>query len=164
MRLKKVTRHIHRIPRKPFSDEYWRQLAVKEFPARSTEYHAPLWKDGHFVKANFAGPGTHILERLNQEPISEVDRAAKIHDLEIGLQNPHGTTRFADERLLKSIYSSNDNVWNKTVVGLPIALKVAANYLIPGVESPSLFQTSSDRKPLKLYLYRQQFNKLMNNY
>lgn len=136
------------------------QVALEHFPEqKTTEHHAYLYTDHGFERAHFAGPGTHLLQRLHQEPLTEVDKAAKIHDLRIGLLHPRASTMKADQEMLSSVINADDYLWNKLVVGVPMGFKVLANYVIPTADDPRWFQ-GKKRYPLKYFLYRQEFNKL----
>jgi len=91
--------------------------------------HAPLWVNGRLRKANFAGPGTNILDRLRRgdQPISGVDKVAKAHDLRYTLANGDvEKEREADNKMLSKLKDPKlDNRFNRAVGYVPIRAKVA---------------------------------------
>jgi len=47
-------------------------------------------KEKHLPEHNFCGPGTNVTRRLNEgvQPMSELDAACRIHDIEIETRGP----------------------------------------------------------------------------
>lgn len=76
------------------------------------EKHALLKKpNGSFGFATFAGPGTHVVERLRKggvyaKPLTPVDATAKAHDVRYALlagSNNHEAMRRADQKMISDI-------------------------------------------------------------
>lgn len=66
----------------------------------TTEYHLPFH--------NFAGPGTHIIERLEKgvKPTTDLDLAALIHDVEyLGLDQHTADRNFRKNLIRQSIFN-----------------------------------------------------------
>lgn len=95
------------------------------------ETHALLKKpEGGMRLANFAGPGTKIIERLKRgdQPISPVDQTAEAHDIRYTLARTSRDVRAADQKLLDRIAEMKkkniDSPFNRTAVGTPIIAKM----------------------------------------
>jgi len=66
----------------------------------TTEYHLPFH--------NFAGPGTHIIEKLEKgvKPTTDLDLAALIHDVEyLGLDQRIADRNFRENLIRQSIFN-----------------------------------------------------------
>lgn len=95
------------------------------------ETHAILKKpEGGIRLANFAGPGTKIIERLKRgdQPISPVDEAAEAHDIRYTLARTAKDVRDADQKLINRLAEMKrkniDNPFNRTMIGTPIVAKM----------------------------------------
>ena len=96
-------------------------------PGFKGERHAILrLPNGKMGIANYAGPGTHIIQRLirNDPPRSYVDKVAKKHDIEYALstfepneQMQLRDIRLADEQMIRKLQKTKDNLYN-TSIGL----------------------------------------------
>jgi len=55
-------------------------------------------KEKHLPEHNFCGPGTNVTRRLNEgvQPMSELDAACRIHDIEIETRGPQTKGRSAE--------------------------------------------------------------------
>ena len=83
----------------PSSDE-------KARPGFPGEKHAILkLPNGKFGKANYMGPGTHLLERLKRgdPPRTATDMASKGHDIRYGLAADLADVRRADNIMIKKV-------------------------------------------------------------
>lgn len=60
-------------------------------------------KEFHIPFHNYAGPGTHVLERLNnnRRPTNDLDYASLIHDIEY--MNPNITKKQADDNMINNL-------------------------------------------------------------
>jgi len=68
----------------------------KQYPEeKSFEWHIPFH--------NYAGPGTHINERINKgdKPINDLDKASMIHDIDY--LNPYITKEQADKQFVDNL-------------------------------------------------------------
>jgi hypothetical protein len=94
--------------------------------------HAIFNKNGKLVRANFAGPGTHIVESVmtGVKPVNTTDKGAQAHDIRYNLKTGE---RDADRRLInalkKSLKEGTDDPENIYAVMRPIQLKMAAENL-----------------------------------
>ena len=105
----------------------------RKFMGGSVELHAPLWVDGRFRKANYAGPGTDLINRLKQgsKPISGVDKVAMAHDLRYQLADGDAEAeRKADEKMVSKLKEKGlDNKFNRMMGSVPIRAKMALENL-----------------------------------
>lgn len=69
------------------------------------ERHVPLITDKGVKLAEFAGPGTHIKYRIenNIQPINAVDKSAKAHDIRYSLSKNVDDVRFADNKMISKL-------------------------------------------------------------
>jgi hypothetical protein len=81
------------------------------------EKHPPLITSRGLKRGNFAGPGTHVLERIKRgdQGVNFTDSVAKGHDLRYMLAKNQGDIRSADFKFIKSLSGSKGNIINKTV-------------------------------------------------
>jgi hypothetical protein len=95
-------------------------------PGFKGERHAILrLPNGKMGIANYAGPGTHIIQRLirNDPPRSYVDKVAKKHDIEYALstfepneQMQLRDIRLADEEMIRKLQKTKkDNLYNISI-------------------------------------------------
>jgi hypothetical protein len=152
---------IERLPQEETSFEGEGVGKKRKSEETSFEFHAPLFVRGKFKKARFAGPGTHIIERLDQDPLTDSDRAAKIHDIEYALAKNYKDVSKADKDYLARIWKSDDNLFNQTVSSLPIALKHGLNELVPASRGmfTSINQGGERMTNQQEVAYRQQLAK-----
>ena len=81
--------------------------------------------NGKMGIANYAGPGTHIIERLQRgdPPRTYTDKVSRIHDIKYALSTYENTQkeqlrdiRLADDEMVKSLYKAReknkDNLYN----------------------------------------------------
>ena len=71
----------------------------------SDERHVPLITDQGVKLAEYAGPGTHIKYRLenNIKPLNAVDKTAKAHDIRYALSKNVDDVRFADNKMISKL-------------------------------------------------------------
>jgi len=69
------------------------------------ERHVPLITDKGVKLAEFAGPGTHIKYRIenNIKPLGAVDKSAKAHDIRYSLSKNVDDVRFADNKMISKL-------------------------------------------------------------
>jgi hypothetical protein len=69
------------------------------------ERHVPLITDKGVKLAEFAGPGTHIKYRIenNIKPLGAVDKSAKAHDIRYSLSQNVDDVRFADNKMISKL-------------------------------------------------------------
>ena len=69
------------------------------------ERHVPLITDKGIKLAEFAGPGTHIKYRIenNIKPLNAVDKSAKAHDIRYSLSKNVDDVRFADNKMISKL-------------------------------------------------------------
>ena len=69
------------------------------------ERHVPLITDKGVKLAEFAGPGTHIKYRIenNIKPLNAVDKSAKAHDIRYTLSKNVDDVRFADNKMISKL-------------------------------------------------------------
>jgi len=69
------------------------------------ERHVPLITDKGVKLAEFAGPGTHIKYRIenNIQPLNAVDKSAKAHDIRYSLSKNVDDVRFADNKMISKL-------------------------------------------------------------
>jgi len=69
------------------------------------ERHVPLITDKGVKLAEFAGPGTHIKYRIenNIKPLGAVDKTAKAHDIRYSLSKNVDDVRFADNKMISKL-------------------------------------------------------------
>ena len=69
------------------------------------ERHVPLITDQGLKLAEFAGPGTHIKYRLqnNIQPLGAVDKSSKAHDIRYALSKNVDDVRFADNKMISKL-------------------------------------------------------------
>jgi hypothetical protein len=102
------------------------------------EKHVPLYINGKFVSANFAGPGTKLDTRLKRgdKPLSETDKIAMAHDLRYSLATSGQEISNADKIMLNKLKTVNDSAINKYPSTLGISAKYVAEKLI-GTKYPN---------------------------
>lgn len=71
----------------------------------SDERHTPLITDNGMKIAEYAGPGTHIKYRLenNIKPLTLVDKTAKAHDIRYALSENIDDVRYADNKMISKL-------------------------------------------------------------
>lgn len=86
------------------------------------EKHAPLnFGKGRIGWANYMGPGTKLLKRLNRgdKPRSFADKVSQRHDIDYSLSRDASDIRKADSRMLKSLARGKrenlDTKWNLNI-------------------------------------------------
>lgn len=97
---------------------------VQKYPG---ERHVPLILPGGKVAiANYAGPGTHLLERIKagDPPLTEVDRISQAHDIRYSLARSAADVRAADLKMLDELSRARDNKLNIAAARTGIAAKV----------------------------------------
>ena len=69
------------------------------------ERHVPLITEQGIKLAEFAGPGTHIKYRIenNIKPLGAVDKTAKAHDIRYTLSKNVDDVRFADNKMISKL-------------------------------------------------------------
>jgi len=69
------------------------------------ERHVPLITEQGVKLAEFAGPGTHIKYRIenNIKPLGAVDKTAKAHDIRYSLSKNVDDVRFADNKMISKL-------------------------------------------------------------
>ena len=69
------------------------------------ERHVPLITEQGLKLAEFAGPGTHIKYRIenNIKPLGAVDKTAKAHDIRYTLSKNVDDVRFADNKMISKL-------------------------------------------------------------
>jgi len=69
------------------------------------ERHVPLITEQGLKLAEFAGPGTHIKYRIenNIKPLGAVDKTAKAHDIRYSLSKNVDDVRFADNKMISKL-------------------------------------------------------------
>lgn len=100
------------------------------------EKHMPLYVNGELTLANYAGPGTNLIERIQQgyEPKSYTDMVSKLHDINYSIASMSNdkTTqkrmvREADELMINQLRNGSelelDNRFNIGVAQLSITSK-----------------------------------------
>lgn len=114
-------------------------LAEPGFPG---EKHIYLPTDYGITKANFAGPGTHIEERIARgdkgvDGPNGIDNAARQHDIDYMNARTSKDVRRADNKFIKKVKnSSQDSITKGIVVGAMKAKKIGENI---GVFNPNTF-------------------------
>lgn len=104
----------------------------------------------HFPFHNYAGPGTHVIERIQKGdlPINDFDAAALIHDMEyIG----YGSRNKADLNMMANIAKSG-----KPFLGLTAFIAFKADQLLLGeraVNRPDVYNENYDKANLILERY-----------
>lgn len=97
------------------------------------ERHMILKTPAGFKTANWAGPGTHVLDRLrdgNSEPLTVTDAISKAHDIDYSLATDLDKVRKADRRMLANLATAAkagaDSRLNLGLASAAIGLKVFA--------------------------------------
>ena len=111
----------------------------------SGEKHVPLYINGKFVSANFAGPGTKLEKRLKRgdKPLSETDKVAMAHDLRYSLATSGQEIANADKLMLNKLKTVKDSAINKYPSSLGISAKYMAEKLI-GTKYPNKSQLENN--------------------
>jgi hypothetical protein len=94
----------------------------------------PKWPDEkHLITSdgvsyNFAGPGTHIKERLDRgdKPINELDKCAEIHDVKYYNAQNKNQVRDADHKFINCVNNTKGRLFNKQLAKNSIKLKILA--------------------------------------
>lgn len=83
---------------------------IQSNPQFVGENHIPLKTPNGIRLASYAGPGTHIEERIKKgiEPLTSTDKAAKAHDLRYLLAKNENDIRNADNKLIKATEKINN--------------------------------------------------------
>lgn len=99
-------------------------------PAYVGEKHLPLLlPNGRFGRANYCGPGTHIVQRLKDgdPPRTAIDKVCQGHDIRYEMARNLKDTRKADEIMINKtkqlVKNKQDNRFNGVVAGKAIELK-----------------------------------------
>jgi hypothetical protein len=102
------------------------------------EKHIPLYINGKFVSANFAGPGTHVEERLRRgdKPLTETDKISLAHDLRYSLATSGQQISTADRMMVNKLGTVTDHAFNKYPSKLAIGAKYHAEKLF-GTKYPN---------------------------
>jgi hypothetical protein len=122
------------------------KLKVDTAGLRKGEIHAPLYVNGKFRAGNYAGPGTNLVERLKDEsqPISDVDKISKAHDIRYSLAKTPEDINRADKQMLKSLYKSNDSLINRVPAGIAIGAKYGINKMFGKMIYPKVHQLNTE--------------------
>lgn len=87
--------------------------AVRTLPQRYPDEKHTILKlpDGEFKRARFAGPNTHIAERLKQGilPLTKTDEIAEKHDLDYALARNDDDIRIADKKMISNLHNVQKN-------------------------------------------------------
>ena len=85
---------------------------TQKFPG---ERHVPLWTPKGFKVANYAGPGTQIVKRLDsndsniRNPLNETDKTAQAHDIRYTLAETPADIRNADLLMINKLKKIEKN-------------------------------------------------------
>jgi hypothetical protein len=98
-------------------------------PERSFEYHLPFH--------NYAGPGTHIVERVirGDIPVDVIDEASLIHDIDY--LNPNITQYQADNNMFYNLTNNG--------ISLPIAMLVRLGFFLKDITGLVHIDTDYDK-------------------
>jgi len=100
---------------KGFYDSVVNSLPSKKdsIPLYPGEKHIPLYTDKGFKVANYAGPGTQVIKRLekNIDALNATDKTAMRHDIDYTLSTNKDEVRDADNRMINNLsIIENDNL------------------------------------------------------
>ena len=129
-------------------------------PSYPGEKHVYMKVPGGIVKANFAGPGTNLKERLarGDQPVNYVDKVAMAHDLRYGQAKDYSAVRRADEIMINALDNAPpgaDSQFNVNVARGVMKSKLALEDM--GAVKPGFFAThGKDHSPETQALYAQQ--------
>lgn len=114
------------------------------------EKHVYMKTDGALmpVRANFAGPGTNLVERLRRgdKPINEVDRIAKAHDLRYGLATNYDQVRDADNVMINALKNTKQDPVSRTAASAVMQGKLLLEDKA-GVKRGTFAQHGTDHSP-----------------
>lgn len=90
-------------------------------PGFAGEKHLVLPTSSGLTRANFAGPGTHLAERLQRGDVGVdgpkgIDEAAKKHDIKYSLAKDYSDIRMADSEFIDDVRDSTQNPMLKNIV------------------------------------------------
>jgi len=127
-------------------DTVLNKLKINTAGLRKGEIHMPLYVDGKFRTANYAGPGTNLAARLKDEsqPISDVDKISKAHDTRYALAKTPEDINAADKQMLKSLYKSKDSLINRVPAGVIIGAKYGINKAFGHMIYPKVHQLNTE--------------------
>ena len=91
-----------------FLGNIYAKISSQRFP---DERHTPLITDNGIKIAEYAGPGTHIKYRLenNIKPLTLVDKTAKAHDIRYALSENIDDVRYADNKMISKLDEIDKN-------------------------------------------------------
>lgn len=100
---------MQRQPLRKKATEYYNEYERQPLRSKGNfYYHEESTNEYHLPFHNYAGPGTHIKERIDRgdKPINSLDAAALVHDIEYltGKQND------ADSNMIKNLWYNNYSV------------------------------------------------------
>lgn len=108
----------------------------------TVERHMTLtFENGTTAVANFVGPGTHLYRKVreNIQPLSEVDRAARAHDIRYALADNDTDIKIADEKMMSTLWriykNKTDTVSNVLKTAILLKCKMLADKLAAKVET-----------------------------
>jgi hypothetical protein len=117
------------------------------------EHHTILQVGNDFKRAQYAGPGTNILERvrLGIKPLSAVDEISEAHDIDYSLADSVNDVRDADNKMISNLNKAQDKPFNIKQAELAIKGKIKLENL--GVD-PTAFasfgKTNTNRDDIDL--------------
>ena len=114
------------------------------------EYHAYLrLPEGSFGKANYMGPGTHLVERLKRgdPPRTYTDKVSQAHDIRYSLASSQDDVAKADRKMIETLQKGKgkDSAFNIQIGLRPIQLKHFAES--HGLIAPGRIASFGDIKP-----------------
>jgi Phospholipase A2-like domain len=101
--------------------------------------------NGRFKRANYAGPGTDLINRLraDSKPVTQTDTVAQMHDINYAFAKNPEDMRSADMRMIKTLdrieKEKLDSRFNTTLARAGIKAKVALEKA--GIAGPTTFTT-----------------------
>ena len=125
-------------------------------PGFPGEKHVYMKTDAGIVRANFAGPGTKLKERLarGDKPINEVDRISKAHDLRYGLAKNYDDVRKADEIMLGALGRMKGDPLSRTAAQAVMKGKLLLEDV--GVKRGTFAQHGTDHSPETTALFEKE--------
>lgn len=116
------------------------------------EYHAILkLPDGSYGKANYMGPGTQLIKRLERgdQPRTYTDKVSQAHDIRYGLAKSQEEVAKADKKMIETLQkaSGKDSNFNIQMGLRPIQAKYYAEKF--GVIKPGRIASFGDTTPGK---------------
>ena len=131
------------------------------------ERHVPLITDQGVKLAEFAGPGTHIKYRIenNIQPLGAVDKTAKAHDIRYSLSENIDNVRFADNKMINKLEEiDRKNLdYKLNVKAVKTAMKAKRLFEDVGVWEKGSFSDmkGAELSPNDKQLFENELNKLV---